>query len=154
MSKHRFSPPDLANPTLDDGVFFLDNSPPAERIHSLSYDGLCLALKSSNYLVETSFVLENSATRTLHAVLETGAGRNLVRFYVLPIGWCHKLIRSVHLLRFCDAIWRPFQLLGMFLFHLRLGDSRFQVPFILPRQLAASIIIGTEFLHSPVRAIR
>lgn len=77
---------------LDGGVFLLDNGSPVERLHSISDEGLTLALKSSNYLVPASLGLDHRAMSTVHAVLDTGGGPNLVRLDVLPIGFRQNLV--------------------------------------------------------------
>lgn len=45
------------NPTLDGGVFHLDNGVPAGKIHSVSDDGLTLGVKSSHSLVSAPWTL-------------------------------------------------------------------------------------------------
>lgn len=65
--------------TLDGGIFRLDNGTPSEPIHSISDEILTLAFKSSDYLFSASFGLDHRAMRTLHAVLDTGAGPSLIR---------------------------------------------------------------------------
>lgn len=73
-SKQPFPAQDWFNPTLDGGVFLLENGAPAERIHSLPDDGLTLQMKSSDYLISASFRLDYRGMRTLHAVRNTGVG--------------------------------------------------------------------------------
>lgn len=69
-SKQPFSVNDWVNPTLDGRAFLLTNGAPAERVHSLSDDGLTLGMKSSHNLVSSFFVLYHRAMRTFHAVLD------------------------------------------------------------------------------------
>lgn len=139
---------------LDGGFFLLDNGTLAERANTVSEEGLTLALKSSHYLFSASFGLDHRAMRTLHAVLDTGAGPNLIRSDVLPIGCRQNLVTSAHLPRLGDANGRPLQLQGVVILRLRLGNSHFRVPFVVATRLAASMIIGTDFLDRNVRAIR
>lgn len=75
---------DWVKPTLDDGVFLLDTTALAERIHSLSDDSLILFMNSYHNLVAACFGLDRLAISTIHSVLDTGAGPNFLRSDVLP----------------------------------------------------------------------
>lgn len=145
---------DWANTTLDGSVFLLENVAPPEQIDSLSDYGHKIAMKSSLYIVCALFCLDYWAMRTLHAICDIGAGPNLIRSGILPLGWRCNLFISAHLHRLGDAKGRLLQLLGMVVIRLRLGDSHFRVPFILSKHLAESMIIGTEFLERHFLAIR
>lgn len=104
------------------GVFLFDNGVPAERVNSVSDDSLTLALKSSHYLFSASFGVDNQAMPKLHAILDTGAGPNLIRSDVLPIGWRKHLVTSAHVPRLEDANGRPLHLLGVVLLRFRLDN--------------------------------
>lgn len=56
--------------------------------------------------------------RTLHSVLYTGAGPNLIRPYMLPIGWSQYLVTSAHRSWLGDANGSPLQLLCMVVLRL------------------------------------
>lgn len=92
--------------------------------------------------------------RTLHVVLDTGVGQNLVRSDLLPIGWRQNLVTLAHLPMLCYGNGTPLQLLGVVLLRLRLGNYHSRAPFIVAKNLVASMIICTEFLDSDVRVIR
>lgn len=138
---------------LNGCIFLSANGVPAERINSVSDEGLKLTMTSSHYMVFRSFGLDHRDMPKLHAVLDAGAGPNLIRSDVLPIGWEQNLVTSAKIPGLGDSNGRPIQLLGAIVLHLRLDNSHFQVPFIVTKHLAASMIIGTEFLDRHVRAI-
>lgn len=94
-------------------------------------------MKTSQYLVSTSFGLDHRAIRTIYPVLGTVAGPNLIHSDVLPIVWRQNLLTSAHLPLYGDANVRPLQLLGMVFLRLQLGNSHFRVPLILTEHLAA-----------------
>lgn len=53
-----------------------------------------------------------------------------------------------------DAKARPVHLLGVFILRILLGKYHIMVSFIVTKHLAASMIVGTEFLNRHIRAIR
>lgn len=132
---------------MDDGV-------PDERVHSVSHQVLTSVLKSSHYLVWDSFVFDHRAMCTYHAVLDYEACPNHVHSDVLPIGWRQNLITSAHLPQLGDANGLPPELLGVVFLRLRLGNTHFQVTFIVVKRLDFSMSIGTDFLDRHIRAIR
>lgn len=52
-------------------------------------NGIILTLKSSNYLLSAYVGLEHRGMQTIRAVLDTGAGPNLVRSNMPSLGWRH-----------------------------------------------------------------
>lgn len=90
--------------------------------------------------------LDNRAMCTLHAVLVTEEGPNLIRYDVLPISCRQHIAKSAHLPLLDDENGRILQLLGMVALRLSLGNSHFRVPRIVIRNLSASMIIDTAFL--------
>lgn len=72
---------------------------------------------------------------------------------MLPIGRRQHLVASSHLHRLGHENYRPLHPLDMVVLRLRLGNSNFFVPFIVTKNLAATMIIETEFLDLHVRSI-
>lgn len=108
----------------------LGNGATASRIHSVSDEVFTLAMKSSHYLVSASLRLEHCAICTLHDVLHTGAGSNLIRPDGLPIcGW-QNLVASANIYGLGNANGRLMKLLGVVVLRLRLGRFHLRVPFI------------------------
>lgn len=54
-------------------------------------------MKSSDYLESTFFGLDHRTMRNIHAVIDTGAGPNLVRSGVLLLRWSDSLFTSARL---------------------------------------------------------
>lgn len=82
----------------------------------------------------------------LYTVLDTAAGLNLFRSYVLPIGFHDNIVTLAHLPPLNVVKRRPLHLLGMIVLRLWLVNAHFRAPFMVTRQFAATIIIGTESL--------
>lgn len=98
---------------------------------------------SSNYLFFAYFGLGRRDMRTLHAFLDTGAGKNPIRTDIHPIGRKQNIDTFSHLTSLRDANGRTLQLLVVFFILNHLGNPHFLVPFILTKRFAASMIIGT-----------
>lgn len=88
-------------------------------------NGTAITLKTAHYLVLASIILEDRDMRTLHAVLDTVAGPNLVRNDMLPLGWLHALDTHIPLHKLDNANGRPLKLLGAIRLRLRLGNIHF-----------------------------
>lgn len=111
---------------------------------------LDLKMMSTKYFVSAFIVFHNGAMRTIHAVLDTGAGPTLGRSHVLPIIWGQNVIISAPFPHLGDDMDRPLQLLGIVILRLRIFNSHFRGSFIVPEHPVASMLIGTEFLDRPV----
>lgn len=98
-------------------------------------------MKYSNAMVSASFDVDHHAMRTLHAVIDTGAGPNVTRSGVLPICWQQDMYTSASLLLTGDANGRTLKLHGVAIIQLRLGIRHIQVPFIIIKHLDMSMII-------------
>lgn len=86
QSTQPFSAHDCVKKTLDGGVFLLANGAQTQQIHSISDEVLKLAMKSANEMVSALFGLDHRAMRRINAVLDMGAGPNLIRSDALPSG--------------------------------------------------------------------
>lgn len=91
---------------------------------------------------------------TLHAVLDSGAGSNLVRSDMLPLGFRHALNTQKPLPKRGCANGRTLKLLGIVCLHFRLGRTYFHVNSFVTTNLAALLVIGISFMEQHVKGIR
>ena len=90
---------------------------------------------------------------TVDAVLDTGAGPNLVRESLLPKDWhryAHRLRESP---RIRDANNRRLKVEGTVSMYVDMGGHRLRASFLVCRDLAVPAILGCEFIQRFVEAI-
>ena len=89
---------------------------------------------------------------TVKAVLDTGAGPNIVHQKILPPGWQNRLIRT-ELPHIADANRNRIALVGALDLHVHVGDIHVRSRFLVTSNLAAECILGTSFIGKHVKAI-
>jgi len=114
-------------------------------------DSVC-TLRRENYKVFASIGCSPLASTTVRAILDTGAGPNLVHADVLPRSALDSL-RTGKLPTVRDASRRALTILGALPLYLRLGSLQVKVWFLVATNLAAQCILGTSFVDRYVRAI-
>ena len=87
------------------------------------------------------------------AVLDTGAGPNLVHSKILPYGWQSKLEPYASNTRIVDASNRPMQPIGTLPLWVRLGQFQARIRFLVVSNMATTCILGTSFIDRFVKAI-
>ena len=109
--------------------------------------------KSHNYKVCVSIGASAAVLYPLRAVLDTGAGINLVREDVLPAGWEKMLLPNVVLPRITNASGRRMAARGVIILHLQVGDLLKRVRFYVTPGLGVPCILGCAFINLYVRSI-
>ena len=103
--------------------------------------------KSHNYKVCVSIGASAAVLYPLRAVLDTGAGINLVREDVLPAGWEKMLLPNVVLPRITNASGRRMAARGVIILHLQVGYLLKRVRFYVTPGLGVPCILGCAFIN-------
>jgi hypothetical protein len=82
----------------------------------------------------------------VRAILDTGAGPNLVRAEILPEDWEKYRLAGEPLLNIVGAGGRRLRQLGVVLLHVELAGLRIRTRFIVVAGLAAECILGCQFI--------
>lgn len=91
--------------------FLFSNGVSAELVHSVSENGLTLAVKSFHYLISAPYGVYRRAMSTLHAILDTSPVSNLLRSDVVSIFWRQHIVTSNDIPQLWDANPRQLHLL-------------------------------------------
>ena len=91
--------------------------------------------------------------QTVHAVLDTGAGPNLVREELLPKEWRRYAPKITKLPRIRDANNRRLTVEGILPMVIDLGGQRLHASFLVCKDLAVPAILGCAFIQRFVEAI-
>ena len=110
-------------------------------------------MKSRNYKFVVSVGVSNSALAPVVAVLDTGAGPNLIREDVLPPNWESLRLRGVPIPRVMNASGRLLHSKGVMVLILQVGGLRTRVRFYVTPGLAVPCILGCNFIDRHVRSI-
>jgi Retroviral aspartyl protease len=89
----------------------------------------------------------------VRAVLDTGAGPNLVREDVLPKGWERLLVPDVALPRITNASGRRMSARGVIVLFVQVGGLLTRVRFYVTPGLAVPCILGCGFINLYVKTI-
>jgi hypothetical protein len=89
----------------------------------------------------------------VRAILDTGAGPNLVRAEILPEDWEKYRLAGEPLLNIVGAGGRRLRQLGVVLLHVELGGLRIRTRFIVVAGLAAECILGCQIIDRYVTNI-
>jgi hypothetical protein len=129
----------------------------ADRVTPLQADPPVVApvilFQSQNYKVCVSLGLTTACLIPVRAVLDTGAGPNLVRADALPTGLERLFIPGQVLPRVSNASGRRMPFKGVVPLVLRVGDLGRRVRFLVTSDLAVSRILGCHFIISHVKGI-
>ena len=109
--------------------------------------------QSQNYKLCVSIGLTSRCLLPVRAVLDTGAGPNLIREDVLPIGWEHALIPGQTLPRVSNASGRRMPVKGVVQLTTRVGDLVRRIRFLVTSDLAVPCILGCHFINAHVKGI-
>lgn len=89
----------------------------------------------------------------VRAILDTGAGPNLIREEVLPEDWERSRLPGTPAYQIIGAGGRPLRQKGVIAMHVQLGTLRVQSRFVVVTSLAAECILGCQFINRHVRMI-
>ena len=108
-------------------------------------------MQKRNYKVFAQLGTRISAMYRYLAVLDTGAGPNVIRSDALPPGAVIKPHKTPPMR---GANGRPLQTVGVTTLHVRVGTEGDRQQFIVCEQLAVDVILGCQFCDQYVEAIR
>ena len=109
--------------------------------------------QSQNYKVCVSIGLSPRILLPLQAVVDTGAGPNLVREGNLPDGWERYLIPGQPLPRVNNASGRRMPVKGVVVLTVQVGEILRRVRFYVVASLSVPCILGCHFINAHVRGI-
>ena len=109
--------------------------------------------QSQNYKLCVSLGLSLRAVTPVRAVLDTGAGPNLVREDVLPMGWQKFLVPGQALPRVNNASGRRMPVKGVVALTVQVGEMVRRVRFIVASSLSVPCILGCHFINAHVYGI-
>ena len=112
-------------------------------------DTVCLTKKRS-YKVSATLGYNLTHMPYTQAVLDTGAGPNLVHSRILPQGWQSKLEPYVSTTKIVDASNRTMQPIGILNLWLRLGQFQARIRFLFHQQYGHHLHTW-YVLYRPVR---
>jgi gag-polyprotein putative aspartyl protease len=89
----------------------------------------------------------------VRAILDTGAGPNLVREAVLPEDWNWRRLTGEPECRIVGAGGRKLRQKVVIILHVQVGQPRLKTKFIVVEELAAECILGCQFINRHVQTI-
>jgi hypothetical protein len=110
-------------------------------------------MKSRNYKFTVSVGVSNSVLVPVLAVLDTGAGPNLIREDVLPPNWETLRLRGVPIPKVMNASGRLLHSKGVIVLIVQVGHLRTRVRFYVTAGLAVPCILGCNFIDRHVKSI-
>jgi hypothetical protein len=110
-------------------------------------------LATRNYKVSATVGVSATVLRPVSAILDTGAGPNLIREKVLPEDWERYRIPGPPEFHIVGAGGRRLLQKGNITLTVQLGTIKVQARFIVVESLAAECILGCQFIDRQVQAI-
>ena len=110
-------------------------------------------LRTDHYKIMVLLGCNRQVMHTANAVLDTGAGPNLVRESSLPKDWRKHARQALELPRIHDANNRQLRVEGVVNLHLDIGGQSLRTHFLVCRDLAVPVILGCSFIQRFVQAI-
>ena len=108
---------------------------------------------SRNYKVSATVGVSTVVATPVFAILDTGAGPNLVREDVLPEDWLRYRVAGDTTYQVIGAGGRSLPQRGVVTLWVQLGRLRAQARFIVVKNLAAACILGCQFIDRHVKSI-
>jgi hypothetical protein len=110
-------------------------------------------MKSRNYKVSATVGVSTVVMKTIRAILDNGAGPNLMREDLMTEDWERHRVPGEPRYNIVGAGGRRLKQRRMLDLYVELGGIRVKARFILIAQLAAECILGCQFIHRHVRII-
>ena len=110
-------------------------------------------LNADHYKVTVLMGCNLVQMQTVNAVLDTGAGPNLIRGSLLPNNWQRYAQRAKSLPRIRDANNRLISVEGIIPMVLDMGSQRLRASFLVCKDLAVPALLGCSFIQRFVEAI-
>jgi Retroviral aspartyl protease len=111
------------------------------------------SLATRNYKVSATVGVSATVLRPVSAILDTGAGPNLIREKVLPEDWERYRIPGPPEFHIVCAGARRLLHKGNITLTVHLGTIKVQAQFIVVESLAAECILGCQYIDRQVQAI-
>jgi hypothetical protein len=111
------------------------------------------SLTTRNYKVSATVGVTTAVSSPVRAILDTGAGPNLVREEVLPEDWERHRIPGEPECHIVGAGGRRLQQRGVVQLYTQVGRLRTRMKFIVVAGLAAECILGCLFINRHVQTI-
>jgi hypothetical protein len=109
--------------------------------------------RSRNYKLYCSVGVSQAVLFPVRAVLDTGAGPNLVREDILPKNWERWRVPNIPLPRITNASGMQILAKGVIVLYVQLGTTVHRVRFYVAPGLAVPCILGCNFINLHVKAI-
>jgi hypothetical protein len=110
-------------------------------------------MASRNYKVSATVGVSTSVAAPVYAILDTGAGPNLVREDVLSEDWLRYRVADDTTYQVIGANGRSLPQRGVVTLCVQLGRLRAQAQFIVVKKLASGCILGCQFIDRHVKSI-
>ena len=110
-------------------------------------------LKVDHYKIVSLMGLSRKVMQTVEAVLDTGAGPNLIRASILPKDWVRYKTDEQDIPPIRDANDRRLKIEGVVRLYVDLGGQNLRLRFLVCKDLAVKAILGCDFIHRHVQAI-
>ncbi|CAN8075422.1 unnamed protein product [Agarophyton chilense] len=136
-----------SSPNTNHNHWTTQNEPEWEN----SNDPACI-LRNANYKVRVTMGLRSNSSRLTTAVLDTGAGLNLVHSKLLPFDW-QDFVQARKTPRITDASRRPMDIKGIVPLYIHLERFKIRTWFLVCPSLGADAILGTSFIDRYIKAI-
>ena len=111
------------------------------------------SLTTRNYKVSATVGVTTVVQTPVRAILDTGAGPNLVREAVLPEDWQCRRLTGEPECRIVGAGGRKLRQKGIIILLVQVGQLRLKTKFIVVEELAAECILGCQFINRHVQTI-
>jgi hypothetical protein len=118
----------------------------------LEVEAVC-SLATHNYKISATVGVSATVLTPVSAILDTGAGPNLIREKVLPEDWERYRIPGPPEFYIVGAGGRRLLQKGNITFTVQVGTIKVQARFIVVEGLAAECILGCQFIGRQVQAI-
>ena len=106
-----------------------------------------------HYKVVSLIGISRVLMHTVDAVVDTGAGPNLVRESLLPSNWRCYASRETKVPPIRDANDRNLKIEGVVRLYVDVGGLKARLRFLVCKDLAVKVILGCDFIHKHVQAI-
>jgi Retroviral aspartyl protease len=128
------------------------NIPSLSNICSVETE-IVFPLRSRNYKVSATVGVSTVLATPVRAILDTGAGPNLVREEILPTDWEKYRVAGAPTLQIVGAGGRRLKQSGAILLHVEICGLKTRMQFVVVPGLAAECILGCQFIDRHVKSI-
>ena len=116
-------------------------------------DGFFCLMTSKIYIILGYVATGGNAFKPHTIAVHTCARYNLVMEADVPPYWTRYVIRYAPLPRLAGANSNPLRLTAVDRPAVRLRNTTFRIPFLVAKQLAVPVLLGTAFIYGHVRSI-